>query len=190
MPDPTPTPQPVQNIPSQAYSGFWVRVGAYLIDGIILLIPLLLLFFAITFMTSTTEGLPLMDSFSVASDSLLFNVISIVVSFTYFIYFTKKNGATLGKKALKLKVISVDGKELTWKQVILRESIGRIASGFFNIGYIMVAFSPVKQGLHDRIAGTYVVSGSAVPIQQSVSPTPPLVVPTPPVVPTPSNGLT
>ncbi|HCB22768.1 TPA: RDD family protein, partial [Candidatus Daviesbacteria bacterium] len=40
----------------------------------------------------------------------------------------------------------------------LREILGKLASGLIlGIGYLMVAWDSKKQGLHDKIASTYVV---------------------------------
>lgn len=179
---PIQTPITVVNIPNQEYAGFWIRLGAYAIDGSILLVPIVLLFIGMGFYNSNSSGIPFEKSISMTEDSLIFNIIATIFAFSYFIYFTKKNGATPGKKSQHLRVVSADGKSLTWKQVILRETIGRIASGVLNIGYIMVAFSSRKQGLHDRIAGTYVISVHALPIQQSTPSTSPPAPPTPPIV--------
>jgi len=67
------------------------------------------------------------------------------------------NGATLGKMALRLKVVKTEG-ELDWVTIILRETIGKFVSGIIlGIGYLMVAWDPKKQALHDKIAGTYVI---------------------------------
>ena len=58
---------------------------------------------------------------------------------------------------LGMKVVSVDGKPLTIKQVILR-LVGYIVSAMaIGIGFIWIAFDAQKQGWADKIAKTYVV---------------------------------
>mgnify|MGYP000197082409 CR=1 FL=1 len=52
-------------------------------------------------------------------------------------------------------VVDIEDMDLTPK---LREIVGKFVSGIIlGIGYIMAGFDRNKQGLHDRIAGTYVI---------------------------------
>lgn len=67
---------------------------------------------------------------------------------------------TLGKAALGLKITDVNGERISvWR------SLGRALSEILStiilfIGYIMIAFHREKRGLHDIIAGTYVIRES------------------------------
>jgi len=64
----------------------------------------------------------------------------------------------LGKKILGLKVVDLDGKKITFGRASGRW-LASILSGFLlGIGYLMVAFTEKNQGLHDMIAGTYVLT--------------------------------
>lgn len=59
-----------------------------------------------------------------------------------------------------LKVISQKDEKLTWDTVIFRELVGRFIHHalFINpILYLFVAFSARKEGIHDRVADTFVV---------------------------------
>jgi len=113
------------------YAGFWIRFLAGFIDTL----PFLII--ALVFNRSLGE-------------------------FSYIIYvilMTKIYQATLGKMAMGIKVVSENSENLTWGQVILREIVGKFVSGIiFNIGFIMVGFTERKQGLHDKIAKTLVIS--------------------------------
>ena len=114
----------------QRFAGFGVRFLAEIID----LIPFLFL----------SQFLP--------TYSLPF------LYFTYKIVMLRLYSASVGKIIVGVKVISDDGKPLSTLQIILRELLGKILSQlFFYAGYIMVAFTRNKQGLHDMIASTYVV---------------------------------
>jgi len=90
-----------------------------------------------------------------SSDS---QAISILIGAAYYIYFwVKQEGQTLGKKAMKIKVVRADGKPMDWMTGGLRY-IGYIVSGIpLLLGYIWILFDGKKQGWHDKIAGTYVV---------------------------------
>ena len=81
-----------------------------------------------------------------------------VLSLAYYVIFTGSCGQTLGKMALRIKVIRKDGGDLGYGGAALRETIGKFVSGIIlGIGYLMVAFDERKQGLHDKIAGSYVI---------------------------------
>ncbi|MGM7682133.1 RDD family protein [Cytobacillus sp. Hm23] len=131
------------------HAGFWMRFWSYLFDLVvigsinrIILYPLFRLL-----------DLPL-------KDSGMFAAISIATAFTFYLYFvlmTKYFHKTLGKMVFGLRVINIKGDHLTWSTILFREFIGRFISKFFMIGYILVAFLPKKQGLHDIFADTTVV---------------------------------
>ena len=140
------TVQPAAETPSLRYAGFWIRVVAILIDGIIVGI--------VSAVVRAIMGLEIKPG----EDSLGGSLVNTLISFGYFITMTYKYEATLGKKALGLKVVSAEEKPLSLGQVTLRETLGRLVAGItLLIGYIMVAFTQKKQGLHDMIAKTYVV---------------------------------
>jgi uncharacterized RDD family membrane protein YckC len=83
---------------------------------------------------------------------------STVVSMTYYIFFTGYNGQTPGKMALRIQVVRTNGTPMTYGRAFLREVVGKFVSALIlGIGYIMAGFDRNKQGLHDRIAGTYVI---------------------------------
>ena len=71
-------------------------------------------------------------------------------------YFTE---ATIGKQALKLKVISVKGDEkLKLIDVVYRETVGRFFSEMLGgIGYFVVLFNEEKKAIHDMLCDTRVV---------------------------------
>ncbi len=77
----------------------------------------------------------------------------------YYIYFYTKEGATLGKKIMKLKVVRADDMQyMNWWQVLLREIFGKwVSSMLFYLGYFWYFMSEKRQTWHDLITGTYVV---------------------------------
>src|SRR3989344_5469428 len=76
----------------------------------------------------------------------------------YFVYFTKTQNTTPGKKYFRIFVKKEIGSSLTWKDVIIREIFGKFVSGLiFSLGYIWAFFDKKKQAWHDKIAGTIVV---------------------------------
>jgi uncharacterized RDD family membrane protein YckC len=64
---------------------------------------------------------------------------------------------TIGKRVLRMKVIDQAGNKISFGRATGRFFSKAFISGIFYVGYIMVAFTDRKQGLHDMIAGTLVV---------------------------------
>lgn len=137
------------------YAGFWVRWAANFIDGLVLIVPSIIISFLVTIslINTQTPGTVLFV-FGYALNYIL----SLGVSWGYFVYMTNKYHATLGKRVFGLEVISDKPEGLSLGQVILRETIGKLISGIILlIGYIMVAFTARKQALHDKMASTLVI---------------------------------
>jgi uncharacterized RDD family membrane protein YckC len=130
--------------PSEAnvrYAGFWVRLVAAIIDGLILLIPFVVCF-GITGTKNEWLGLFLMW----------------IVGFVYFVYLeSSSRKASFGKEAVGLVVTNTNGSQLTLQQASIRY-IGKLLSlVILYMGFIMIGFTEKKQGLHDMIAKTFVV---------------------------------
>jgi uncharacterized RDD family membrane protein YckC len=71
--------------------------------------------------------------------------------------------ATLGKRAMNITVVDVNCTGISYGTATIRY-FGKILSALiFCIGYLMAAFSDTCQALHDKLANTYVVDGSAAP---------------------------
>ena len=68
-----------------------------------------------------------------------------------------KYGATLGKMAAKVRVVTAEGGKVSYARALGRY-FSKILSGMIcAIGYIMAAFDEEKRALHDRICNTRVV---------------------------------
>lgn len=141
------------------YAGFWVRFSATLVDLIIMLALLLAKIILI----------PKLSLFSVNDKihydifSLALLILALLFAFTglqiiYTIILTINYGGTLGKLLFGLKVISLNEKEITFKQALIREVIGKPVS-FVSLclGFFWIAFDRKKQGWHDKFAKTLVV---------------------------------
>ena len=80
------------------------------------------------------------------------------LSIGYAVFFVGYCGQTPAKMMLRIKVIRTDGRAMSYGRAALREVLGKfISSILLGIGYLMVAFDGKKQGLHDKIADTYVI---------------------------------
>ncbi|HVF69100.1 MAG TPA: signal peptidase I [Xanthomonadales bacterium] len=139
----TKTPQPLEPpIPTPIYkkAGFLERLGASIIDSLILLIVFLFLYIA----------------FGISGPELsMLGSISSVLFGTLFIW---KKGATPGKMLLKLKVVTTSYQPVSLGRALLRESVGKWISGLiFNLGYWWVLIDRKRQAWHDKIEKTLVV---------------------------------
>jgi uncharacterized RDD family membrane protein YckC len=133
------------------YAGWWSRVGALLIDNILLLVPTVV-FFALVFVPNdAVAGIA-------AVLALLF---WIVVPFIYFTYCHGKWGQTIGKRALRIRV----RRELSDAPISYGSAFGRYAIVFvFGIfwiplllDYLFPLWDSQKQSLHDKVASSVVV---------------------------------
>ena len=141
-------------IVQQQYAGFWLRVVASLLDSVVVVILQVVCGFVLSASGSLVGGLGNGNG----SMAVLIWLFTTVLGLAYYIIFTGSCGQTLGKMALRIKVIHKDGGDLGYGRAALRETIGKFISGIIlGIGYLMVAFDERKQGLHDRIASSYVI---------------------------------
>jgi len=138
----------------QQYAGFWLRVVAFLLDLVVVVILQIVCGVVLSASGALLGGLGNGDG----SMAILIGLFTTVLSYAYYVIFTGSCGQTLGKMALRIKVIRKDGGDLGYGGAALRETIGKFVSGLIlGIGYLMVAFDEHKQGLHDKMAGSYVV---------------------------------
>ena len=83
------------------------------------------------------------------------------IALVYYVVMEATSGATLGKKAMGLKVVKEDGGAMDWQASIIR-NILRIIDGFFFylVGAIVVWVSKKRQRLGDMAAHTLVVKAN------------------------------
>jgi len=65
--------------------------------------------------------------------------------------------ATLGKMVLRLKVVDGLGGRISFARASGRHFAMFISTLILCIGYLMVGWTAKKQGLHDMMAGTFVI---------------------------------
>jgi uncharacterized RDD family membrane protein YckC len=133
------------------YGGFWIRVVAYIIDAIILSIAggIIDAIFRVN-PSDTTNG----GAYGAAT------AVNLLISVGYFTYMWSYQGATLGQRIFKLRVVDANtGQPITIGKALLRW-VGLFLSFIVCfIGVIWVAFDARKQGWADKIAGTLVLQG-------------------------------
>ncbi len=146
------------------YAGFWVRLAAYAIDSVIVFFMLLVVRLILSGVISALSGTVLGGN--ILFDYTLKDIVLYLGQVLYFILCTRYTGTTPGKRALNLRVISVDESgELDLLNVVYRETVGRFLSGIFIcIGYLIIGVDREKRGFHDMLCDTRVVYGKRVKV--------------------------
>lgn len=140
--------------PENAAAGFGTRWAAYVIDC--LLVGILSCFVTVPAAVSA-----LFSSQSVWNRQVLFDltvcaIVVYAIRAVYFVIFTYAFGKTPGKMLLRIQVESVDGKKLTFVNVLFRETVGRFLSGILYIGYLLALAGKEHYALHDMLCDTRV----------------------------------
>jgi len=127
---------------SHNYAGFWIRLVAAVIDSIILSGALKLL--------NVLLGRVGLGSF----------ILFILVYWLYFgLLESSERQASIGKMVFKLKVTDLKGKRINFGRATGRHFAKFISTIILGVGFLMIAFTEKKQGLHDMIAKTLVMKG-------------------------------
>ncbi len=137
------------------YAGFWRRYIALILDQIILSVPLVLVGLAIAFglgwfNTATTQSVP-------AFQALFYLIYFLAAPFYYALQESSRYQATLGKRALGIKVTDLTGQRLTFSNALGRWFAAALSYLTLYVGFLMAAFTQRKQALHDMVAKTLVV---------------------------------
>jgi uncharacterized RDD family membrane protein YckC len=131
------------------YGGFWRRVAAYLIDAIVIGIPTSILQ---RVLNGSTSG------------KVVAELVALFGGWLYFALMeSSTRQATLGKMALDMKVTDDEGNRISFGRATGRYFAKILSALILLIGFIMVAFTDRKRGLHDMIAGTLVEIRSSAP---------------------------
>lgn len=139
------------------YASVGTRFGAVVVDNIIM------------YVVQTAVNVVLMGSMGAVADPtnptaglgagfFLSIVANLLIGALYEGLMVGKTGSTLGKKALGIKVVRPDGSPVSMGQAFGRH-FARIPSGMIlMIGYLMAFWDDERRSLHDRMAGTRVIT--------------------------------
>ena len=132
------------------YVGFWPRLGATIIDSILVIVicyPLLTLIYGKQYWSSTAlvQG---------PADLLLNWVLPAIAVVLFWVY----RQATPGKMAIKARIVDArTGGRPSTAQLIGRYFAYYLSAIPLMLGFLWIAFAARKQGWHDRLANTVVV---------------------------------
>lgn len=155
------------------YAGFWLRVAAYLIDslvmsagGLLIAIPVII---GIVGFAVGLEGVENPEDFlesgrwmyvgGIIGLILLASLLGMVMGWLYYALMeSSKYGGTLGKIAVGIKVVDMNGNKVTFGKATGRYFSRIVTNMTLFVGYIMAGFTEKKQALHDIIAGCLVIT--------------------------------
>jgi uncharacterized RDD family membrane protein YckC len=152
------------------YAGFWKRLVAIIIDGIILGILNWLIIGPILAAVGISSGISMSDLMSgdfdpaqlAATLGTMFGIgwfVSRLIDILYHsLLESSKFQGSIGKLALGLKVTDMTGAKIDFVKALIRNLCKIISGAILLIGYIMAGFTDKKQALHDMIASTLVVN--------------------------------
>ncbi len=159
-----------------SYAGFWIRSGAAVIDFIILIFLeglIKKLFFSFptyikvkgdienmffdpsTFFECVKNG-----SYEVYCYGSVFTPgwVSFLLAVLYYAaQQSSRLQATLGMRAFGLKIIDEEEQRISFVRAAIRYAASLFSAMILGIGYLMIAFTPRKQALHDMITSVYVI---------------------------------
>lgn len=145
------------------YAGFWIRVGAGLIDGLVLLpvyviVAILILGSADGEFTSDDPT----QLFRFGARAVAWSLVLVAIRYLYLFVMIGKWNATVGKFATGLRVRRPDGSPAGWREAALRPLLEALLT-IANLGIVSLLdvlwmlWDAQKQTLHDKIASTIVV---------------------------------
>ncbi len=140
-----------------AFGGFWRRFFAKCVDSLLMAVinsvfvggVIALLFRSPDLLNGGEDTLIMMQ----AANFLL----GTLAPLAYSTWFLGKFGATPGKMALGLRVVSSDGSDIRYQRALGRGLMEWVSGIILCIGYLMAAFDEEKRTLHDRACDTRVI---------------------------------
>ncbi len=131
------------------------RLGAMFYDFLLFGSTILVVGFISMFVITSLTGIE-----NVARGSLfakLFFIYLLAFGYLFFGWFWVHGGQTLGMRAWKLEVITLDGQPINWTQALFRYIYSLISWIPLGAGYLWMLFDKNKLTFHDRISKTAII---------------------------------
>jgi uncharacterized RDD family membrane protein YckC len=149
MARPAPPPGGVPAGPSGPRADFWYRLGGFLIDGVIL-------------------GLPVNFVLLAVSSVIARQLFALAAGIAYSVYFIGSgSGQTVGMRVLGIRAIDAStGGRVDYGRAFVRYLVSLVSAFVFLLGYLWMLWDREKQTWQDKAAGTYVVPVSDYPVER------------------------
>ena len=137
-----------------SYAGVWTRFGAVFLDGIIMAV--------VNILIGLIAGLTFVQAAGVQPSEriivqLVLLFVQMAIAASYEVIMIGKYGATLGKMAAKVRVVTAEGGKVSYGRAFGRYFAKILSGALCGIGYLIAAFDEEKRTLHDRICNTRVI---------------------------------
>ena len=142
------------------YASFFSRVVAYFIDLFVVSAILTLLTYigVLSFFGINYDISQLSDVSYSMNNNRGYMLITILIGIAYYATLqSSKWQATIGKRLMKIKVTTMDGRRIGFLRAVVRYLVMFGLSNILFSGYLLALFTKRKQALHDLIARTLVV---------------------------------
>jgi len=130
------------------YAGLFRRLFAIFYD-IFLLTAILFIVAAIAMALNHGKAIESDDSFR-----SLYAIFMFSICYLYFSWFWINGGQTLGMKTWRIKMVSSDGRRISWKTTALRFVSAIFSWGFVALGFLWALFDRKNRCWHDLISHT------------------------------------
>lgn len=141
-------------------AGIWPRFAALMIDQFILTIPFVILIVGTVFVTTGFgDAPPKNEDAALLGCSFAIEILAFLVVFLlYEPLMTARDGQTLGKKAMGIRIVMADGRPMTtgqaWGRSLIRMVIAMVSP---LVDDLPACFTAEKTALHDMVIGTRVI---------------------------------
>ncbi|MEF2072845.1 RDD family protein [Consotaella aegiceratis] len=139
------------------FAGFWIRFAAYCIDTLILIAIAALMGGVLGSMLAVQSTSETIDG-DIEQLAPILNLVGIAINVAYYVLLHGGPWqATVGKRALGLRVIKRDGGRLGYGLAFARWLAMLVSSFTLLIGFFMAGWTEQKRALHDMICSTRVI---------------------------------
>ncbi len=161
------TPSPASGL-TEERAGFGIRLGAFLLNGLLVGIPLAIVF-AVLVSSLPTEIEPctvdgefgLCEKFTSGSAAVLLFVtlgLWVLILVGYYGYFDGVTGATPGRRMTGLRLVDArTGDPIGMGRAVGRELFKIISGLVLFLGFLSVLWDPQKRAWHDMVVNSAVV---------------------------------
>jgi uncharacterized RDD family membrane protein YckC len=157
-------------------AGFILRVIAFILDSIILFLASIVVFAIVLFSPLVLPQLFNLSSLNfgfrlgsggnlIIADVIMMALVMIPVTYLYSAGFeSSRFQGTIGKQAVEIIVSDPEGGRISFARASIR-FIGKLLSAvLLGTGFLAIAVTEHKQGLQDKLAGTFVVRSAPSPV--------------------------
>lgn len=147
----------VANPTALRYGSVGSRFMAILIDGIMLELVnrVLSLGVGLSSAPHARGSSPILNPYRMFG---IYGVVTTFVAIAYYVGFLANGGATPGKMAMGLRVVTAEGLPVSYGRALGRYFALILDSATLGIGYLIAFFDDERRALHDRICGTRVIT--------------------------------